>query len=160
MASENFSNQISNFFRALTSRQRILLVVSVVVVVGTLWVFVWLFGNADYKTLYTDLPPGEASRITRRLDERRIPYQVSQDGSTVSVPTGKIDQARLDLAMALYGQGRNEDAIEELLDLFRRAPKWNDDAARKQLLKIFEALGAADPVVVSGRRKLSSVLFS
>ena len=69
-------------------------------------------------------------------------------------------QARLDLAMALYGQARNEDAIEELLDLFRRAPKWNEDAARKQLLKIFEALGAADPVVVSGRRKLSSVLFS
>ncbi len=69
-------------------------------------------------------------------------------------------QVRLDLAMALYGQGRNEDAVEELLDLFRRAPKWEEEAARKQLLKIFEALGSADPVVVSGRRKLSSVLFS
>lgn len=98
MASENFSEQISNFFRALTSRQRILLVVSVVVVIGTLWLFVWLFGKANYKTLYTDLPPGEASRITRRLDAKRIPYQVSQDGSTVSIPSGQINQARLDLA--------------------------------------------------------------
>ncbi len=69
-------------------------------------------------------------------------------------------QARFDMAIALYGQDRNEDAIEELLDLFRRAPKWNEEAARKQLLKIFEALGAADPSVVSGRRKLSSILFS
>ena len=69
-------------------------------------------------------------------------------------------QTRFDLAMAFYGQGRNEDAIEELLDLFRRAPKWDEEAARKQLLKIFEALGAADPLVVSGRRKLSSILFS
>ena len=49
---------------------------------------------------------------------------------------------------------------EELLDLFRRNPKWDDEAARKQLLKIFEALGATDPSVVSGRRKLSSILFS
>ena len=98
MASKNSFDQISNFFRGLTARQRILLLASVVVVIGTLWVFVWLIGRADYRTLYTDLPPGEASRITRRLDERRIPYQVSQDGSTVSVPTGKIDQARLDLA--------------------------------------------------------------
>ena len=50
--------------------------------------------------------------------------------------------------------------LEELLDLFRRAPKWDEEAARKQLLKIFEALGADDPLVVSGRRKLSSILFS
>ncbi len=69
-------------------------------------------------------------------------------------------QARFDMAIALYGQGRNEDAIEELLDLFRRAPKWNEEAARKQLVKIFEALGGADPLVVSGRRKLSSIMFS
>jgi len=69
-------------------------------------------------------------------------------------------QARFDLAMALYGEGGNEAAVEELLDLFRRDSKWNDEAARTQLLKIFEALGAADPVVVSGRKKLSSMLFS
>ncbi|MCH7864670.1 MAG: thioredoxin [Proteobacteria bacterium] len=69
-------------------------------------------------------------------------------------------QARFDLANTLYGQARNEDAVEELLELLRRAPKWNDEAARMQLLKIFEALGHADPVTVSGRRKLSSLLFS
>ncbi|MEX2296439.1 MAG: tetratricopeptide repeat protein, partial [Dongiaceae bacterium] len=35
-----------------------------------------------------------------------------------------------------------------------------EDAARKQLLKLFEAMGPADPLVASGRRQLSSLLFS
>ena len=69
-------------------------------------------------------------------------------------------QARFDLSMALYGQGQNQLAVDGLLDLFGRAPKWDDDAARKQLLKIFEALGAADPVIVEGRKQLSTLLFS
>ena len=69
-------------------------------------------------------------------------------------------QARFDLALALYGSGRTETAIEELVEIVRRDRKWNDEAARKQILKIFEALGNADPVTVEGRRKLSAVLFS
>jgi putative thioredoxin len=73
---------------------------------------------------------------------------------------GNDHASRLDLAIALYGQGQNEAAIDELLELFRRDPKWSDAAARKQLLKIFEALGSADPLVVEGRQKLSTLLFS
>ncbi|NQV82248.1 MAG: thioredoxin [Rhodospirillales bacterium] len=68
--------------------------------------------------------------------------------------------ARFDLAIALYGLKQNEAAINELLELFRRDRKWDDEAARKQLIKIFDALGAADPLVVEGRRKLSTLLFS
>jgi putative thioredoxin len=69
-------------------------------------------------------------------------------------------QARFDLAMAEYGRGHSEAAIDELLELFRRKRAWNDEAARKQLVKIFEALGPAHPLTVSGRRRLSSLLFS
>ena len=69
-------------------------------------------------------------------------------------------QARFDLAMAEYGRGHSEAAIDELLELFRRKRAWNDEAARKQLVKIFEALGPAHPSTVSGRRRLSSLLFS
>jgi putative thioredoxin len=69
-------------------------------------------------------------------------------------------QARFELALALYGRGRNEAAVEQLLDLVKRDRKWNDEAARKQLVKIFEALGPTDPITVSGRRQLSSILFS
>lgn len=69
-------------------------------------------------------------------------------------------QARLDLALALYADNDAAGAIDELLEIIRRDREWNDEAARKQLITIFEALGAADPLVAESRRKLSSILFS
>ena len=69
-------------------------------------------------------------------------------------------QARFDLAMALYAEDRKDAAIDALVEIVRRDREWNDQAARKQLLQFFEALGPTDPVTVEGRRKLSAVLFS
>jgi len=69
-------------------------------------------------------------------------------------------QARFDLALAQYGSNKTEQALEHLLDIIRRDRAWNDEAARKQLVKIFEALGPSDPLVASARRQLSSLLFS
>ncbi len=69
-------------------------------------------------------------------------------------------QTRFELAVALYGAGQNDDAVEELLELVRRDKNWNDEAARKHLVKIFDALGPTHPLTVSARRQLSSILFS
>src|SRR5690606_3161527 len=69
-------------------------------------------------------------------------------------------QARLDLAVALFGAGQQEAAIDQLLESFKRDRKWNDEAARKQLLTCFEALGPTHPLTVSGRRRLSSLMFA
>ncbi|MEE8124165.1 MAG: thioredoxin [Alphaproteobacteria bacterium] len=69
-------------------------------------------------------------------------------------------QARFDLAMAHYAVGNREAAANELLEIVRRSRDWNDEAARKQLLKMFEACGPSDPVTVAARRQLSSILFS
>jgi putative thioredoxin len=69
-------------------------------------------------------------------------------------------QARLDLATALVAQSKTEAAIAELLESIRRDRNWSEAAARKQLLTLFEALGPNDPAVQSGRRRLSSILFS
>lgn len=69
-------------------------------------------------------------------------------------------QSRLDLAVALYGKGQTEAAIDELLAMIRVDREWNDQAARKQLVKIFDALGFSHPSAVAGRRRLSSILFS
>ena len=69
-------------------------------------------------------------------------------------------QARYDLAMAHYAQARNEEAIDELLEIVKRARNWNEEAAREMLLQIFEALGPTHELTVAGRRKLSSILFS
>jgi putative thioredoxin len=69
-------------------------------------------------------------------------------------------QARFDLAMAYYATNEYEAAVEELLEIVRRDRAWNEDGARKQLVKFFEAFGFSDPLSVSGRRRLSSLLFS
>jgi putative thioredoxin len=69
-------------------------------------------------------------------------------------------QARFDLALALHAEGQNEAAIDELVELLRRDRQWNDQAARKQLIQFFEALGPTDPDTVAGRRKMSAILFS
>jgi putative thioredoxin len=69
-------------------------------------------------------------------------------------------QARYDLAMAYYAQARNEEAIDELVEIVRRERAWNEEAAREMLLQIFDALGPTHEIAISGRRKLSSVLFS
>ena len=69
-------------------------------------------------------------------------------------------QARFDLALALYAGSEKEEAMDALVEIIRRNRGWNDDAARKQLLEFFEAMGPTDPMTVIGRRKLSTVLFS
>ena len=69
-------------------------------------------------------------------------------------------EARFDRAMALLGQENRQAAVDELLELFRRDREWNEQAARTQLLKLFDAFGAKDPITLSGRRRLSSLVFS
>ena len=69
-------------------------------------------------------------------------------------------QARFDLAKALHATGDVKAAVDELLELFRRDRAWNDGAAKAQLLIIFEALPGNDPVALSGRRKLSSMILA
>lgn len=69
-------------------------------------------------------------------------------------------QSRFDLALALYAGGEKEKAIDQLVEIVRRDRAWNDEAARKELLRLFEAIGPSDPISVAGRRKLSAILFS
>lgn len=69
-------------------------------------------------------------------------------------------QARFDLAQALHAAGQVEEAVDQLLDLFKRDREWNDGAAKQQLFTIFDALAGNDPIVLNGRRKLSSLIFA
>jgi len=69
-------------------------------------------------------------------------------------------QARFDYALALHAGGQVEEAVGELLELFRRDREWNDAAAKTQLFTIFDALPAKDPIALNGRRKLSSMIFA
>ncbi len=69
-------------------------------------------------------------------------------------------QARFDLALAMHANDDIEGAVDQLLELFRRDREWNDGAAKTQLFTIFEALKPNDPIMLNGRRKLSSMIFA
>jgi putative thioredoxin len=69
-------------------------------------------------------------------------------------------QSRFDLALALNARGDRQGALEELLTIMRKDRAFNDDAARKQLLQLFDAWGGSDAVTISGRQRLSSLLFA
>ncbi|MAY33000.1 MAG: co-chaperone YbbN [Rhodovulum sp.] len=90
----------------------------------------------------------------------------AQDAGPVAELRAAVDaepdnhQARFDLAQALHAAGDVEAAVDELLDLFRRDREWNNGAAKDQLFTIFDALKPQDPVVLRGRRKLSSMIFA
>jgi len=69
-------------------------------------------------------------------------------------------QVRLELATALAARGQNQAALDHLLEIVRRDRNWNEGAARKQLLQLFDAWGPKDPMTEEGRRRLSSILFA
>jgi putative thioredoxin len=69
-------------------------------------------------------------------------------------------EARLELAKALAATGRMDEAADHLLGIIERDREWNDEAARKQLLQVFEAAGPMSEVAKQGRRRLSAILFS
>lgn len=69
-------------------------------------------------------------------------------------------QLRMDLAQALHAAGQVAEAVDELLEMFRRDREWNDGAAKAQMFQIFDALKPNDPIVLNGRRRLSSMIFA
>jgi putative thioredoxin len=69
-------------------------------------------------------------------------------------------QARFDLAVVLNAAGDRQQAAEALVGIMKRDRAWNEDAARRKLLELFEAWGPKDPATLKGRRLLSSLLFS
>ncbi|MFW5661707.1 MAG: tetratricopeptide repeat protein [Oceanicaulis sp.] len=72
----------------------------------------------------------------------------------------KSAEAAYDLGKARLASGDAAGAADSLLDSIGLDRDWNDAAARKLLLRVFDAAGPNDPVVKAGRRRLSSLLFS
>ncbi len=105
-------------------------------------------------------PVISAVQTAMELEEQAADTGEADDLKAAVDANPEDHQARYDYALALYGSGQTENAIEELVEIIKRKRDWNEDAARQQLFKIFEALGHADPITVEGRRKMSAVLFS
>ena len=102
---------------------------------------------------------GARSAVALAVEGRRARDQLATFEQRLAAdPTDH--QARYDLATALNASNRREEAADALLDIIRRNRGWNEDAARLQLLKFFEAWGFDDPATMAARRKLSALLFS
>jgi putative thioredoxin len=111
----------------------------------------------------------ESKRNDSAVAAARAALEVAEQAKSVGplaeleqkVAANPLDhQARFDLAVALNGNGRRQDAVDQLIAIVKRDRKWNDDGARKQLVQFFEAWGPTDEATVNGRKQLSSVLFA
>ena len=100
----------------------------------------------------------------------RAALDLAEQAKTAMASAGKLQarlaanpddhEARMEFATALFGSGAREAAIDELLTLYKRDREWNEQAARKQLVKFFEVMGGTDPLTLSARRRLSALMFS
>jgi putative thioredoxin len=117
-------------------------------------------------TLQLVRPDGASDEAVRAVEaELKLREQAAQAGNSgdllAKLEANPADhQARYDLALALDAKGDREAALDALLEIVRRDRKWNDEAARKHLVTLFEAMGPADPRTIQARRKLSSILFA
>jgi putative thioredoxin len=124
-------------------------------------------GQIDQAQGFADATPAEISKA-KEIEAARAQIELARQAANAG-PEAELQaaveanpddsQARFDLALALHAAGKIDEAVDELLELFRRNREWNDGAARTQLFTIFEALKPQDPIVLKGRRRLSSMIF-
>ena len=121
----------------------------------------------DAKTMLEEIPDAlknkaEILALQAQIDLSNQAEGVGEINDLRSTLTndGNNHQARFDLALALFSKGETSEAIQELLTIFRVDQEWNDDAARQQLFKFFDILGSGNPITLSGRRQLASMLFA
>ncbi|MFN6925968.1 MAG: thioredoxin [Tabrizicola sp.] len=125
-------------------------------------------GNLDQAESFIAAAPAAIAK-SKELDAARARLALAKQAANVgpeaelraAVEANPNDhQARYDLAAALLAAGNPQAAVDELLELFRRDREWNGGAAKTQLLTIFDALKPQDPIVLAGRRRLSSMIFA
>ena len=121
----------------------------------------------DAKTMLEEIPDAlknkaEILALQAQIDLSNQAEGVGEINDLRSTLTndGNNHQARFDLALALFSKGETSEAIQELLTIFRVDQEWNDDAARQQLFKFIDILGSENPITLSGRRQLASMLFA
>jgi putative thioredoxin len=129
-----------------------------------------LIAGGDIKGARTAFERAPADkRADAGLAKARAALELAEQAAGSAGKLGEIEaalaqnpndhQARFDRAMALYAAGDQEKAVDDLLEIVSRKRDWNEEEARKQLVKFFEALGPTHALTLSGRRRLSSLLF-
>jgi putative thioredoxin len=114
------------------------------------------------------VPPAQANDAA--ISAARAQLELAQAGQKAAGQSQELQarvdanpkdfEARFALAQALFAGGDKEGGVDHLLEIIRMNRAWNEEAARKELVKFFEAMGPTDPLTLSSRRRLSSILFS
>ena len=118
------------------------------------------------KTLGLVRPDGQADEAIRAVEAELALKERAANAGDVGPLKARIAanpgdlEARFQLATVLDAKGERDEAINELLEIVKRDRKWNEEAAKKQLLTLFEAMGPMDARTIQARRRLSSLLFS
>ena len=125
-------------------------------------------GNLDQAEAFLAAAPATIAK-SKDLDAARAQIELAKQAANAG-PEDDLralvtadpanHQARFDLAAALLAADKPQEAVDELLEIFRRDRDWNDGAAKTQLFIIFDALKPQDPIVLNGRRRLSSMIFA
>jgi putative thioredoxin len=125
-------------------------------------------GEEDQAQQVLDQVP-EKLREHAEIASVRSALQLAIEGRAAREKLGEFERrlatdpddhaARIDLAVALNAMGERGKAVDALIEAIKRDKAWNEEAARRQLLKFFEAWGFDDPATLAGRRKLSTLLF-
>ncbi|MFZ1338342.1 MAG: co-chaperone YbbN [Paracoccaceae bacterium] len=125
-------------------------------------------GNLDQAEVFLSAAPA-AIATAKEVEAARAQLELARQAANAGPETElraavEADpanhQARFDLAVALNASGKVDEAVDQLLDLFRRDREWNEGAAKAQLMILFDALKPQDPIVLKGRRRLSSMIFA
>ena len=95
---DQIQKQLVDFVTGLSWKQRGLMLGATVLTVAVLFAFVHLISTPDFKPLVTDMEPADAQALATKLAAKSIPYQLSPDGKTVSVPSDQLDTSRMEVA--------------------------------------------------------------
>src|SRR6266550_8287679 len=98
MAAPSPLEQVKAFFTRYTLQQKLALAGSAALVLVLLWTLVFFVNRVEYQTLYADLDPQEAQGIVQKVQELKVPYQLSEDGRTIKVASDKLSEIRIQLA--------------------------------------------------------------
>ena len=116
------------------------------------------------KEIIAALPEGAKAQGEALLNKINM-LEAAQNSGPIDDLLAKISanpddhQTRIDLATAFYASGRADEAIDQLIESFRRDREWNDGAAKAKLLEMFSTMDAKDPALAKGRRKFTSLVF-
>ena len=87
-------------FNALSGARKMTLASVTILILASIFIFVYITNQEDYHVLFSNLTSDDASNIVTKLKEKKVPYQVSPSSDVISVPSGKVSELRLELAAA------------------------------------------------------------